>query len=70
MLPLIGAAPQHHGVLDPDAHAADMKADFLERLAEVQPFCVRVEDIGGRAFGQMRHDRPERCQKELIEPSV
>ena len=47
-----------------------MKTRFLERPAEVQPFGVRMEHIGGRALGQMRHDRPERRQKELIELSV
>ena len=62
MLPLVGRTTEHKTVLDPDAYAADVEARFLESPAEVQPLCVRVEDVGAATLGQMRSHIAERGQ--------
>ena len=70
MLPLVWGAPQHHGVLHPDAYAGDVKAGFLERPAEGQPLGIRMEDVGGCTLRQMRDNVLEGGEDELIKGGV
>ena len=53
MLPLIGTATQHEGLLFPDTAAGEIEPCGIKRLAEIQPLGVGVEHIDGRII---RHD--------------
>lgn len=70
MLPLVGRAAQHQGLLLPDARPGEVEAGVGERLSEIQPLGVRVEHID-RSI--VRHDFLcilKRCQQKIVEGGV
>ena len=63
MLPLVRAAPQHQGVLLPDAAPGQIKSGILESLAKIQALGIDMEHIdGGVGFHVYKS-----AEQELVE---
>ena len=67
MLPLVRAAPQHQGILLPDAAAGQVKACVFECLAEVQPLGIGMEYIDGSIRLHVLFHIDEGREEELVE---